>query len=120
MQAPKLPPESDLPGLPTGKLLESFQIVTTFQLVKGFFQLVSFQLVKIRINAGRSRHPRRAICRRSWGSPSPRKLGRRGDLGNVASKAWAGRAAVTPLKSRPEGRGRCLARREVPWRISGD
>ena len=50
VQAPKLPPESDLPGLPTGKLLESFQIVTTFQLVKGFFQLVSFQLVKIRIN----------------------------------------------------------------------
>ena len=48
VQAPKLPPESDLPGLPTGKLLESFQIVKTFKIVKCFFQIVSFQIVKIR------------------------------------------------------------------------
>ena len=52
VQAPKLPPESDLPGLPTGKLLESFQIVTMFELVNDFFQLVSFQLVKIRGDRG--------------------------------------------------------------------
>ena len=63
VQAPKLPPESDLPGLPTGKLLESFQIVTTFQLVKGFFQLVSFQLVKIRIHCTCTQINARGVCK---------------------------------------------------------
>ena len=55
--------------------------------------------------AGRSRDPRRAIFRRSRGRPSPRKLGRRGDWGNVANKAWAGRVAMTPPKITTGGAG---------------